>query len=86
MFTTSDKFINVWDLRTFKSEITLKGHKDEIRQLHIHKDTLFSAGKGTVNGGSLLVWDLRGRMSFENIVEKEKNQDIFSMVIFFCYF
>ena len=64
--------------------MVLKGHKDEIRLLHIHKDKLFSAGKGTVNGGSLLVWDLRGSMSFENIVEKEKNQDIFSMVIF-CF-
>ena len=51
--------------------------------LHINQDTLFSAGKGTVNGGSLLVWDLRGSMSFESIVEKEKNQDIFSMVTFY---
>ena len=68
MFTTSDKVINVWDLRTFRSEMTLKGHKDEIRQMHVHKDILFSAGKGTVNGGSLLVWDLRGSLSFENVV------------------
>lgn len=70
MFTTNDRNINVWDLRTFKSEMVLKGHKDEIRLLHIHEDTLFSAGKGTVNGGSLLIWDLKGSMSFTAVCEK----------------
>jgi hypothetical protein len=50
--------------------MTLKGHKDEIRMLHIHQDTLFSAGKGTVNGGSLIVWDLRGSLSFTAVSEK----------------
>lgn len=64
MFTTADRNINVWDLRTSKPEMVLKGHKDEIRLLHVDQDTLFSAGKGTVNGGALLVWDLRGSMSF----------------------
>ncbi len=40
----------------------LKGHKEEIRALAVggnNKNILFSAGKGTINGGGLLIWDLR---------------------------
>ena len=73
MFTTNDRLVNVWDLRTHKVEMTLKAHKDQIRTLHVTGDYLFSAGKGTVNGGGLLVWDLRGSLSFSVIGEKEKN-------------
>jgi WD40 repeat protein len=39
----------------------MKGHKDEIRAMNVSIDgnTLFSAGKGSSNGGALLLWDLR---------------------------
>jgi len=38
---------------------------------------MFSGGKGSQNGGALLLWDLRkGAVPVE---EKEKQQDIFSL-------
>ena len=79
MFTAADRNITLWDLRTFNAEMTLKGHKDEIRTMHLAQGNLYSAGKGTINGGSLLAWDLRAGGGGP-VAEKERNQDIFSMV------
>ena len=44
---------------TLRNEATLKCHKDEVKALHNYGDYLFTGGKGTTNGGSLLIWDLR---------------------------
>lgn len=54
-----DKTVTLWDLRTSRSEGVLRGHRDEVRALHIADNLLFTAGKGLPNSGSLLVWDLR---------------------------
>lgn len=59
MFTACEKNITIWDLVTLNVEGTLKGHKDEVRTMHINNDLLFTGGKGLANSGSLLVWDLR---------------------------
>lgn len=59
LVTASDKVINVWDLVSLQSIGTLRGHKDEIRALHVSNDMLISAGKGGVANGSVLTWDLR---------------------------
>ena len=49
--------------------------------MHLVNEHLYSAGKGTMNGGSLFGWDLRNiKQSFSPVTEKERNQDIFSMV------
>ena len=37
----------------------LKGHKDEIRCMHIVNDLLYSGGKGSITSGALFSWDLR---------------------------
>lgn len=37
----------------------LKCHRDEVRAIHTYGDYVFTGGKGSPNGGSLLVWDLR---------------------------
>jgi len=37
----------------------MKCHKDEVRVIHNAGDYIFTGGKGSPNGGSLLVWDLR---------------------------
>jgi hypothetical protein len=37
----------------------MKCHKDEVRAIHTNGNYLFTGGKGTANGGSLLVWDFR---------------------------
>lgn len=42
-----------------KHIVTLKGHKDEIRCLHIYNNLLFSGGKGSITSGALFAWDLR---------------------------
>lgn len=44
---------------TLEVQGTLKCHKDEVKAIHVHGDYIFTGGKGTANGGSLLVWDLR---------------------------
>lgn len=80
--TASDKTIILWDAYSLTQIETLKGHKEEIRALATGGDKnnlLFSGGKGSVNGGSLLVWDLRKMKT--PIEEKEKNQDIFSFAV-----
>lgn len=59
MATACDKNVTLWDLRTLNTEGVLKGHRDDIKCMHIVGDLLFSAGKGISNCGSLLVWDLR---------------------------
>ena len=60
----------------------MKGHKDEIRALNISDNLLFSGGKGTVNSSALLAWDIRNLEPNQPITELERNQDIYSMVIF----
>lgn len=61
LLTASDKSILLWDLISLTNVGVLKGHKDEIRTMNITSDQnlLFSGGKGTNNGGALLIWDLR---------------------------
>jgi WD40 repeat protein len=54
-----DKVITLWDLRTSNNEGVLRGHKDEVRTMHVANNYLFSAGKGLTNSGALFVWDLR---------------------------
>jgi len=49
--------------------------------MHIANNYLFSAGKGLTNSGSLLVWDLRYLNFNTPMEEKERNQDIFAMVV-----
>lgn len=78
-----DKVVNLYDLRQSSVEGTLRGHKEEVRCLHIVGNYLFTAGKGMSNSGSLLVWDLRYLNFNSPMEEKERNQDIFSMVLFF---
>ena len=50
--------------------------------MHINNDLLFTGGKGLANSGSLLVWDLRNLNPNHPMEDKERNQDIFSFVIF----
>ncbi len=54
-----DKTVTIWDLVTLEVQGTLKCHKDEVKAIHIQGDYIFTGGKGTANGGSLLAWDLR---------------------------
>lgn len=54
-----EKQVTLWDLRQSSNEGVLKGHKEEVRCLHIANNYLFTAGKGLSNSGSLLVWDMR---------------------------
>ena len=54
-----DRTVTIWDLATLEVQGTLKCHKDEVRTIHVHGDYIFTGGKGTANGGSLLAWDLR---------------------------
>ena len=58
-FTACEKTITIWNLISLEVEGMLKCHRDEVRVLHGTGDYLFSGGKGSSNGGSLLVWDLR---------------------------
>jgi hypothetical protein len=48
--------------------------------MRIVNNYLFSAGKGLTNSGGLLVWDLRYLNFNSPMEEKERSQDIFSMV------
>lgn len=79
-FTACEKAVTIWDLITLEVQGTLKCHKDEVRTIHSCGDYLFTGGKGTNNGGSLLVWDLRKLNPNQALEEKEKNQDIFTFV------
>lgn len=54
-----DKLVTLWDLRSSSHEGVLRGHKEEVRCLHVAGNYLFTGGKGLSNSGSLLVWDLR---------------------------
>ena len=54
-----DKVVTLWDLRQASNEGVIRGHKEEVRCLHIVDNYLFTAGKGLSNSDSLLVWDLR---------------------------
>lgn len=58
-FTACDKIVSIWESSTLELKGTLKAHKDEVRTIHISGNYLFTGGKGTNNGGSLLVWDFR---------------------------
>lgn len=49
----------MWDMINLELLGVLKAHKDEVRVMHEWGDYLFTGGKGTSTGGSLLVWDLR---------------------------
>jgi hypothetical protein len=51
-----------------------------VRTIHNSGDYLFTGGKGSNNGGSLLIWDLRKLNPNQALEEKEKNQDIFTFV------
>lgn len=79
-FSACEKTVTIWDLVTLEVQGTLKCHKDEVRAIHVHGDYIFTGGKGTANGGSLLVWDLRKLNPNQALEEKEKNQDIFTFV------
>lgn len=59
MLTACDKNVTIWDLVAINVVSVLKGHKEEVRTMHIMEDTLFTGGKGLANSGSLLAWDLR---------------------------
>lgn len=61
LITASEKIIMLWDLISLTNVGSLKGHKDEIKAMNVSLDgnLLFSAGKGSANGGALLLWDLR---------------------------
>lgn len=78
-----ERQVYILDIRTYSDVAVLKQHKDEVRCLYSIGNHLFTAGKGSVGGGSLMMWDLR--MIRENqmpLDEKEKNVDIFSLVIY----
>jgi WD40 repeat protein len=76
MITCCDKNVTLWDLVSLQVISTLKGHKDEVRVLHI-KDQLYSGGKGGPSAGSIFAWDFR---STNFLCESERNQDVFSFV------
>jgi len=76
LVTACDKTISLWDLVSLQNVATLKGHKDEIRTLHVWNDMLISGGKGSGTNPSILFWDLRSTSPVE---EKEKNQEVFSL-------
>lgn len=76
MITCCDKNVTLWDLVSLQVISTLKGHKDEVRVLHV-KDQLYSGGKGSSSGGSIFTWDFR---STNFLYESERNQDVFSFV------
>lgn len=61
-----EKQVYIWDIKNYTSVAVLKAHKDEVRCLYSVGNWLFSAGKGTNNSGSLLMWDLR---MLENPIE-----------------
>ena len=74
LLTASDKSIILYDQISLTQVAILKGHKEEIRALAVQplsNGQLFSAGKGSQQGGSLLIWDLR--KAHIPIEEKEKN-------------
>jgi WD40 repeat protein len=58
-YTACEKMVTIWDLISLETKGILKCHRDEVRVIHNHGDYLFTGGKGTPNGGSLLIWDLR---------------------------
>mgnify|MGYP000872195221 CR=1 FL=1 len=59
MVTACEKVITVWNMVNMAVVMSLKGHKDDVRTLHMTDGVLFSGGKGTGNTPSLLIWDLR---------------------------
>lgn len=61
LLTACDKSILLWDMISLTQVGVLRGHKDEIRAMTttLNGQLLFSGGKGTSQGGSLLIWDLR---------------------------
>ena len=58
---------------------SLKSHKDEVRTISGVNDYIFTGGKGSSNGGSLLIWDMRKLNMSQPLEEKEHNQDIMAM-------
>lgn len=81
MITCCDKNVTLWDLVSLQVISTLKGHKDEVRVLHV-KDNLYSGGKGSSSGGSIFAWDFR---STNFLYESERNQDVFSFVSVYLF-
>ena len=63
----------------------LKCHRDQVQAIHGWGDYVFTGGKGSVNAGSLLIWDLRKLNPNQALEEKEKSQDIFSFVNFVLF-
>lgn len=61
MITACEKVIGVWDLVTLQNIGTLRGHKDEIRAMHIAENLLVSGGKGSTINGAIFFWDLRSQ-------------------------
>jgi WD40 repeat protein len=82
MMTACEKNITIWDMVNMEVVSTLKGHKDDIRTLYMADGVLFSGGKSNANSSSLFIWDLR---SSQAVDEKERNQDILSIVNVFLY-
>lgn len=76
-FTCSGSIVNMYDTFTLNKAFTFRGHNDEIRTMKAHDNFLICAGKGNPN--SLFVWDMR-KMDIP-VCEKEKNLDIFSIVV-----
>jgi len=58
-YTACDKTVTFWDLISLEGKTVLKSHRDEVRVIHGRGDYLFTGGKGTPNGGSLMIWDMR---------------------------
>lgn len=54
-----EKQVYIWDIRSYSEVAVLKNHKDEVRCLYSVGNLLFTAGKGSAGGGSLIMWDLR---------------------------
>ena len=82
-YTACEKVVTVWDLVSLQARGVLKSHKDQVQAIHNYGDYIFTGGKGSPSGGSLLVWDLRKLSHNQALQEKEKNQDIFTFVTSF---
>ena len=79
-FTACEKSVTIWDLISLEVQCVLKCHRDQVQAIHGWGDYVFTGGKGSVNAGSLLIWDLRKLNPNQALEEKEKSQDIFAFV------
>lgn len=69
-YTACEKLVTIWDLTTLEARGTLKSHRDEVRVINQYQDYLFTGGKGSPNGGSLLIWDMR-KLSMNQPLEEK---------------